>query len=241
MIADEPTTALDVTIQAQVLELLRGLTEQTGSALILITHDLGVVAGMTTPDQRDVRGLHRRDRRRRWTCSPAPRIRTRSACCTRSRASTPRKAIRSSRSRDGRRTCGSPRPIARSRRAVAGVSTCAGRRTRCLRPTIDGTPVVMTGRGGDPPDRVLQPADRRGAVRRPAVGAGVRPRRAAAGCASTRSELPARTSVVDPTTSKASSRTSSTRRARSRWPRQPADCRSRPEPEHHTDGIQHDD
>ncbi len=48
MIADEPTTALDVTIQAQVLELLRGLTEQTGSAMILITHDLGVVAGMTT-------------------------------------------------------------------------------------------------------------------------------------------------------------------------------------------------
>ena len=47
MIADEPTTALDVTIQAQVLELLRGLTEQTGSAMILITHDLGVVAGMT--------------------------------------------------------------------------------------------------------------------------------------------------------------------------------------------------
>jgi oligopeptide/dipeptide ABC transporter ATP-binding protein len=47
MIADEPTTALDVTIQAQVLELLRGLTEQTGSALILISHDLGVVAGMT--------------------------------------------------------------------------------------------------------------------------------------------------------------------------------------------------
>jgi oligopeptide transport system ATP-binding protein len=47
MIADEPTTALDVTIQAQVLELLRDLTERSGSALILITHDLGVVAGMT--------------------------------------------------------------------------------------------------------------------------------------------------------------------------------------------------
>jgi oligopeptide transport system ATP-binding protein len=47
MIADEPTTALDVTIQAQVLELLRDLTEQSGSSLILITHDLGVVAGMT--------------------------------------------------------------------------------------------------------------------------------------------------------------------------------------------------
>src|SRR4029077_11141113 len=47
MIADEPTTALDVTIQAQVLELLRRLTTDSGTALILITHDLGVVAGMT--------------------------------------------------------------------------------------------------------------------------------------------------------------------------------------------------
>ena len=47
MIADEPTTALDVTIQAQVLELLQRLTDDSDTALILITHDLGVVAGMT--------------------------------------------------------------------------------------------------------------------------------------------------------------------------------------------------
>jgi oligopeptide/dipeptide ABC transporter ATP-binding protein len=47
MIADEPTTALDVTIQAQVLELLRDLAENRDTSLILITHDLGVVAGMT--------------------------------------------------------------------------------------------------------------------------------------------------------------------------------------------------
>jgi oligopeptide transport system ATP-binding protein len=46
MIADEPTTALDVTIQAQILDLLRELVAEGNAALILITHDLGVVAGM---------------------------------------------------------------------------------------------------------------------------------------------------------------------------------------------------
>jgi oligopeptide/dipeptide ABC transporter ATP-binding protein len=46
LIADEPTTALDVTIQAQILELMRGLLAETQAALILITHDLGVVAEM---------------------------------------------------------------------------------------------------------------------------------------------------------------------------------------------------
>jgi peptide/nickel transport system ATP-binding protein/oligopeptide transport system ATP-binding protein len=46
LIADEPTTALDVTIQAQIVELMQGLRERLGMAVVWITHDLGVIAGI---------------------------------------------------------------------------------------------------------------------------------------------------------------------------------------------------
>ena len=48
LIADEPTTALDVTVQAQVLEVLMDIKDAIDSAIVLITHDLGVVAGSPT-------------------------------------------------------------------------------------------------------------------------------------------------------------------------------------------------
>ena len=46
LIADEPTTALDVTIQAQILQLMRDLRDREGTSIMLITHDLGVIAEM---------------------------------------------------------------------------------------------------------------------------------------------------------------------------------------------------
>jgi len=78
IIADEPTTALDVTVQAQVLEALQAARKATGAALVLITHDLGVIAGHAGSGLRDVCRASSSSRAPWTTCStdrrmPVPR------------------------------------------------------------------------------------------------------------------------------------------------------------------------
>ena len=89
LLADEPTTALDVTIQDQILKLLLRLTDELGMAMILVTHDLGVVAETCDRVARDVCGPHRRDRPgrghlRRIRATPTP-----TRCCARCRSGGP--------------------------------------------------------------------------------------------------------------------------------------------------------
>ena len=62
IIADEPTTALDVSIQAQIIALLKRLWREHGTAIMLVTHDMGVIAETARPGRGDVCRAHRRDR-----------------------------------------------------------------------------------------------------------------------------------------------------------------------------------
>ena len=78
IVADEPTTALDVSIQAQIIQLLKRLCREHGTAVMLVTHDMGVIA--ETADRVAVMyaGPHRRDRAGRRRDPPAAASRTRS-------------------------------------------------------------------------------------------------------------------------------------------------------------------
>ena len=93
LIADEPTTALDVTVQAQILELIARLQRELDMAVVLITHDLGVVAEVTEQIVVMYAGSDRRGARPRRSSAP-PSIRTPGVCCSRSHASTARATSR---------------------------------------------------------------------------------------------------------------------------------------------------
>ena len=77
LFADEPTTALDVTVQAQILALIGEQRRERNMAVILVTHDLGVVAGHTDQRRRHVRRANRRAGPDPGRCSPTSRCRTR--------------------------------------------------------------------------------------------------------------------------------------------------------------------
>ena len=143
LIADEPTTALDVTVQAQILELLKAIQERTGAALLLITHDLGVVAEMVDNVDRDVRRPGRGAGDRRGGAPRAPDAvhdgpassrsrpsRSAAAGCRRSRASCRRRSTcrRPAGSSRAARTPGRPAGPCRPSCTPSGAS---GRRSRC--------------------------------------------------------------------------------------------------------------
>ena len=117
LIADEPTTALDVTTQAQILALMNRLQQEFGSAIIMITHDLGVVAEIAD----DVvvmyaaRVVEQGTGRR--ASSAARTTRTPGGCSARCRGST-RTSSGSCRSRARRRRCSTRRAAAGSTRAA---------------------------------------------------------------------------------------------------------------------------
>ena len=73
LIADEPTTALDVTIQAQIVDLVRRLQDELGMAIIWITHDLGVVAGLAERVIVMYAGFIVEESRRSTASTPSPR------------------------------------------------------------------------------------------------------------------------------------------------------------------------
>ena len=149
LIADEPTTALDVTVQAQILERAGTVQAATSSAIVLITHDLGMVAGHGRPDRGHVRRTGGGDRQRvRRLRTPLPPVHARAAGLPaparrgRRRARwCPSPAVRPASSTRRRAApsipvAGSPRPCARSRSRRCGGSASGTPRPRA----VPGTP-----------------------------------------------------------------------------------------------------
>ena len=156
IIADEPTTALDVTIQAQILKLMKDLSRDLGIALVLITHNLGIVARYA--DRVNVMYAARlaeqgtRGERVRETAAPLYR---RAAAL----GAAPRPAARrasSRRSKACRPTCSSRRPAAASRRAARAPAPHASprrrRSSRSSRTTIRRASARKRWRRSDPKD-----------------------------------------------------------------------------------------
>ena len=141
LIADEPTTALDVTVQAQILKLMRELKARVRHGLILITHDMGVVAEMAdrVVVMRD--GRMRRERRRSLTIFACAEAATTRASCSR-----PCRAWAPSQGPMGRRGC---TPLARPAQCGCAAGRCgpttwtspSPARRRLARPGAAGTAV----------------------------------------------------------------------------------------------------
>ena len=124
LIADEPTTALDVTTQAQIMNLMKRLQEEFGSAIIVITHDLGVVA--ETADDASSCMPRPPSRRRSRSSSTGLSTPTRGDCSAPFRGSTPTSSA-SCRSRASRRRSFTRRRAAGSIRDACTSWSAAGR------------------------------------------------------------------------------------------------------------------
>ena len=129
LIADEPTTALDVTVQAQILELIRRFQRELGMAVIFITHDLAVVSGLCDRVLVMYAGRDRRSRGRARDLPAAAPSRTRGRCSARSRPRSP-KGRSCPRSPGFRPISHGPSPDARSPRGASPPSTAAASRIR---------------------------------------------------------------------------------------------------------------